>query len=300
MVRYMFRESLTLAKAKFVASAAAACPKSRHVRAHAVDEVRMVLQSLVEGALAEYGNVGIYDPSELAEVDFLNHPELLVKLVAESTGRASRLAKPGMLLMTEITTQWMQMMVERSFPPLTPHHTQAFTVLMMARFYGDYLGGNAAAFGAERKRVKLPLKAFIAQLATGEGKSIVIAMLAVFMVKLYGLKVHVLENNEGLLERDYATNAPFYARFGLKSGKDLAKSDGVDIVYCLKRAINKHFLRAELRGARSHTLGHTPPLACPLHTPTREVLRPTEPCRRRANDGWQAARGSEQDGTHRG
>ena len=44
--------------------------------------------------------------------------------------------------MTEITTQWMQMMVERQYPPLTPHHTQAFTVLMMSHFYGDYLGGN--------------------------------------------------------------------------------------------------------------------------------------------------------------
>ena len=36
---------------------------------------------------------------------------------------------------------------------------------------------------------KMKLKAFVAQLATGEGKSIVIAMLAIFMVKLYGLKV---------------------------------------------------------------------------------------------------------------
>ena len=100
----------------------------------------------------------------------------------------------------------------------------------------------------------MPLKAFIAQLATGEGKSIVIAMLAVFMVTIFGKRVHVLENNEGLLERDCtsrhcsnrltahlalssdayalpclsdacigrdtrladATNAPFYEKFGIK------------------------------------------------------------------------------------
>ena len=60
-------------------------------------------------------------------------------------------AKPGMLLMTEITTQWMQMMVERQYPPLTPHHTQAFTVLMMSAFYGDYLGGNAEIFNKAPK-----------------------------------------------------------------------------------------------------------------------------------------------------
>ena len=49
------------------------------------------------------------------------------------------------------------------------------------------------------------MRAAILQMGTGEGKSIVIAMLAVFMVQLHGLRVHVLENNEGLLERDFAT-----------------------------------------------------------------------------------------------
>ena len=43
----------------------------------------------------------------------------------------------------------------------------------------------------------------------------------------------MLENNEGLLERDYATNAPFYDRLGIKSGKDLMDPDA-QIVYCLK------------------------------------------------------------------
>ena len=70
-------------------------------------------------------------------------------------------------------------------------------------------------------------------MATGEGKSIVIAMLAIFMVKLHGVKVHVLENNEGLLLRDLATQAPFYERFGIKAGKDLL-DESLGIVYCLK------------------------------------------------------------------
>ena len=119
-------------------------------------------------------------------------------------------------------------MISRNFPPLTPHHTQAFTVLMMSRFFGDFLQGvekqeKAATGGGWSffSRPKLELRAFIAQMATGEGKSIVIAMLAVFMVQLYGLKVHVLENNEGLLERDFATNKPFFDAFGIKCGIDL-------------------------------------------------------------------------------
>ena len=62
------------------------------------------------------------------------------------------------------------------------------------RFYGD----NKTAEEGDKKRrgsllglsgSKLHVKAFIAQMATGEGKSIVIAMLAVFMVKLHGMKV---------------------------------------------------------------------------------------------------------------
>ena len=55
------------------------------------------------------------------------------------------------------------------------------------------------------------------QMQTGEGKSIVIAMLAIFVVKHLGKRVHVLENNQALLERDYASYKPFYERFEIKS-----------------------------------------------------------------------------------
>ena len=150
----------------------------------------------------------------------------------------------------------------RNFPPLTPHHTQAFTVLMMSRFFGDYLkdaepkakdtGGGWNFF----TRPKLDLRAFIAQMATGEGKSIVIAMLAVFMVQLHGLKVHVLENNEGLLDRDYATNKPFFDAFGIKCGIDLLDPDA-QIVYCLKSSINRLFLRKMVEGQLDEVLGQT-------------------------------------------
>ena len=58
-------------------------------------------------------------------------------------------------------------------------------------------------------------------------------MLAVYMARLYGMRVHVLENNEGLLERDYRQNKPFFARFGLKCSMDLADAEA-QIFYCLK------------------------------------------------------------------
>ena len=145
----------------------------------------------MQATFAAYGPVGIFDPERLADIDFLNQPDLLIQLVSESADADSR----DMTKMKEVTTNWMQYMISRNFPPLTPHHTQAFTVLMMSRFYEDYLKDNVAKakdtgggwnFFA---RPKLELRAFIAQMATGEGKSIVIAMLAVFMVQLHGLKV---------------------------------------------------------------------------------------------------------------
>ena len=243
MVKYMFRESLQIAKTKF--------QESLNKKAWGSNETQTIMKNLVQDTLTAYGNTGIYDPEMLAEIDFLNHPELLVDLVAKSKQRESRALKPDMQLLTEVTTKWMELMVEKKYPPLTPHHTQAFTVLMMSKFYENYLRDPA-----KLKKGKLKLKAFVAQLATGEGKSIVIAMLAIFMVKLHGLRVHVLENNAGLLQRDYAQNKPFYEKFGIKSGYDLADADS-KIVYCLKDGINRRFLHKIVEGKLDEELGST-------------------------------------------
>ena len=96
-----------------------------------------VLTHLIGGTFGAYGDVGIFDPEKLATIDFLNQPDLLIQLVTETSGADS----VDMLKMKEVTQNWMQYMISRSFPPLTPHHTQAFTVLMMSRFFGDYLNG---------------------------------------------------------------------------------------------------------------------------------------------------------------
>lgn len=87
---------------------------------------------------------------------------------------------------------------------------------------------------------------------TGEGKSIVIAMLAIFVCKMFKtsngqpMKVHVLENNKGLLDRDYDTYAPFYAAFDLKPAKRIDPT--ADICYCLKRENNQYFTQQLIEG----------------------------------------------------
>jgi len=101
-------------------------------------------------------------------------------------------------------------------------------------------------------------------------------------VKHLGKKVHVLENNEGLLERDFATYAPFYASFGLSCAKSI---DGTsDICYCLKRENNAYFNAAILRGqlelgdtVRALPLPRTPYPLPPPPPPTATTTRTPGP-----------------------
>ena len=59
--------------------------------------------------------------------------------------------------------------------PLTPHHTQVVAMLIFAQFYEQREA--CAARG---------VRAAILQMGTGEGKSIVIAMMAIYTVKHLG------------------------------------------------------------------------------------------------------------------
>ena len=80
-----------------------------------------------------------------------------------------------------------------------------------------------------------------------------------------GTKVHVLENNEGLLERDFATYAPFYASFGLRCAKS---TDGTsDICYCLKRQKDAYSPTLTLTSARAPAPTPTPTLTQPQAHP---------------------------------
>ena len=266
MVKYMFREDLGLSHDLFEAVAA---DKLLYRKAPHGAEAQALVRQLVTATLQAYGDVGMFDPTKLAQIDFLNQPELLVDLVAASKEEPARQGKPDLQLLSDVTAHWMRTMIERKYPPLTPHHTQALVVMMMSRFFAEHLAPDRAAPSSApstggsgllsrssilKPKPGLALKAFIAQMGTGEGKSIVIAMLAVFMAKLHGLKVHVLENNEGLLERDYAQNLAFFERCGVTCGKDTgnaaALSDpAVQVCYCLKKGIGKMFLRRMLDGS---------------------------------------------------
>ncbi len=220
----MFRESLPKAREQFTAA----------LDKNLSGPPRALFEQLVEGAFQMYH--GLVDQETLATTDFLTNPQALVRVVRESVEHGDERVK----LLGEIAARYMQTYIEHDPPklPLTPHHTQVVAMLLFSQFF-EQRDRWAAEYGQ---------KAIILQMKTGEGKSIVIAMLAIYTVVHLKKKVHVLENNEGLLMRDFKTYEPFYRQFGLSCSKTIDTAS--DICYCLKREnnafFNEHILQGDL------------------------------------------------------
>ena len=161
-----------------------------------------------------------------------------------------------MQLIAEMAAKYMEMMIQKNKFPLTPHHTQVLAMLLFSEFYD-----NQKAFERETSAGGYNICAVIMQMKTGEGKSIVIAMLAVFVVLHYKKRVHVLENNQGLLERDFAEYEAFYRSFTHSTGAELTCSSEIDgtsdICYCLKSENNAFFNHHLISGDLNNILSET-------------------------------------------
>src|SRR5207244_4387866 len=99
-----------------------------------------------------------------------------------------------------LTSAWMKIYKQKVLVPLPPRNAQLITLLTVAAWAKGLLHSKNENIG----------KALIAQVGTGEGKSLIIAMTAIYFVKVLGKRVHILENNQGLLEKDVETMTPFY------------------------------------------------------------------------------------------
>jgi len=86
-----------------------------------------------------------------------------------------------------------------------PHHTQVVCLLAFRYFLEAKMTGSHP-------------HALIAQVGTGEGKSMIIAALVVYVVVALGKKVHVVVDDETLLERDFWTFKPLFDAFQLPTG----------------------------------------------------------------------------------
>ena len=155
-------------------------------------------------------------------------------------------ADPGKKVMFQVTLEWMKLMNERVSIPMALHHTQVITALCFAEFYKQKLAGTSPMHHDKDRDKHIPVTALIAQVGTGEGKSIVIATLAIYFVVVHGKKIHILENNQGLLDRDYNSFKTFYRNFSRKSdGAPIKVSDHLtadaDICYCLNSQVDQFY-----------------------------------------------------------
>jgi len=108
---------------------------------------------------------------------------------------------------------------------MLPHHTQMITLLMFAI---RACGARSMGTGANR----LP-KTMLARVGTGEGKSLIIAMVAAFVAKR-GLRAHVINDNRVLAHRDFDASQSLFSALGLHASSDRSdlKNKDCQIVYC--------------------------------------------------------------------
>lgn len=87
-------------------------------------------------------------------------------------------------------------------------------------------------------------RAFITRVGTGEGKSLIIAMISIYLVKILKKKVHVMEANEALLLRDVEEMREFYALFNISVSANFGgflRDEKADITYCCRRDLNAYY-----------------------------------------------------------
>jgi len=123
----------------------------------------------------------------------------------------------GVTPFREIFYQWAVCMRRKFNLLVLPHHTQVMCLLIFRRFMemtqaSDSIASLAkssilAAFRVTQAEAQAgkPPHTLIAQVGTGEGKSMIIAALAIYVVAMLRKKVHVVVDDETLLERDFDT-----------------------------------------------------------------------------------------------
>ncbi|MBK6744275.1 MAG: translocase [Hydrogenophilales bacterium] len=97
----------------------------------------------------------------------------------------------------------------------------------------------------------------LVEMATGEGKTLAVAM-AAGLAALAGMPVHVVTANDYLAERDAEALGPWYTALGLKVGVVTARADsgarraayGRDVVYCTAKELGFDYLRDHVAGHR--------------------------------------------------
>jgi hypothetical protein len=185
-----------------------------------VNASRPLALGLIEAVEREYSAPLLKTSFELEGGD-----AAMERMIAELEARGAHAATPQMKSLIRLSAAWMRNRQAVVKIPMAPRNAQSVAFLACAHW--------------QRTKLTQASKALICQVGTGEGKSLLIAMLAVHFASL-GKSVHVLENNAGLLERDYADFAPFYKALGATSTKRFADRSA-QITYALREDIEQFY-----------------------------------------------------------
>lgn len=126
---------------------------------------------------------------------------------------------------------WMRNRKELVGTYMMPRNAQMISTIVCAQWLQQL---------PPKRTSKEDRRMLIGQVGTGEGKSLIIAMTSVYVVKALGKKVHVLTNNQSLLSRDQGDFESIYTALGVTSA---ARGDGktADITYCLRSDIDGYY-----------------------------------------------------------
>eukprot|EP00052_Salpingoeca_macrocollata_P001477 m.25786 g.25786 ORF g.25786 m.25786 type:complete len:1556 (+) comp11422_c0_seq1:420-5087(+) len=144
-----------------------------------------------------------------------------------------------MNMLKKLTVQWMKRTLELFKSPMPLHFTQAITFMLFAEHYEDIQQQDVHT---SRNNV------LVAQVGTGEGKSVILASMALHLVVSKGRKVHILENNTSLRNRDFSDFEEWYRSFTKPNGSQVTVSKSLDtdadICYCVKSELHSAYLSA--------------------------------------------------------
>ena len=150
------------------------------------------------------------------------------------TGVADGPTVLGML--RRVTAGWMELSKSKFQVPMAPRNAQIISCLLCCEWVKRRLDGHPTV--PEEQRT------FVTRVGTGEGKSLIIAMIAIYVVQILKKKVHVMEANEALLLRDVAEMKPFYSSFGITVSANFGgflRDEKADITYCCRRELNVYY-----------------------------------------------------------
>eukprot|EP00931_Biecheleriopsis_adriatica_P069122 TRINITY_DN42_c0_g2_i1.p1 TRINITY_DN42_c0_g2~~TRINITY_DN42_c0_g2_i1.p1 ORF type:complete len:2307 (-),score=416.85 TRINITY_DN42_c0_g2_i1:215-7135(-) len=148
---------------------------------------------------------------QCASSDFSKSEEGIDKL-SKNLHRNVSSGMPHLEFLLKATSHWTEGVFSKLGLRVVPHQTQHAALLLAMKYFDDIKHGG--------KKSKHAAKCLIEEIGTGEGKSLVIALLALYIATKgkawHGndeVRVHVLIDNISQLERDFMEFVPMFQAF---------------------------------------------------------------------------------------